>query len=160
MRRLGPALMPVVRPPGLNCWISFTPVFSRVLLLILYLCLITFWYLDWYVLVDGTLLSMGSSMRTKHLFVLIHIRNKGDVVIVKQAVFYTDHFKEVLLLWIVFVIYVSCLSCCLICSFLPCSHLLGKGWPLGSLICCLFLCFCHLHMWCPRSGLVFDCINS
>ena len=42
-----------------------------------------------------------------------------------------------------FVIYVSCLSmlCYLVCSVQPCVHLLGKGWPLGSLVCDVFLWF-------------------
>ena len=53
-----------------------------------------------------------------------------------------------------FIIYVSCLSLlrCLVCSFHPCDHLLGKGWPHGSLMCCVVLCFCHFPMWCPGSG--------
>ena len=41
---------------------------------------------------------------------------------------FADYSKAVLLLWIIFVKYVSSLSllCCLIVG-----HLLGKGWPLG-----------------------------
>ena len=41
-----------------------------------------------------------------------------------------------------------------------CGHLLGKGWPLGSLVCDVFLCFCHFPVWCPGSGVVLDCIDS
>ena len=26
------------------------------------------------------------------------------------------------------------------------GHLLGKGWPLGSLVCDVFLCYCHFPM--------------
>ena len=33
---------------------------------------------DLYLLGDDTSISKGSFMQTKHLFVLIHIRNKGD----------------------------------------------------------------------------------
>ena len=36
----------------------------------------------------------------------------------------------------------------------PSDHLLGKDWPLGSLVCDVFLCFCHFPMWCPGSGVV------
>ena len=54
-----------------------------------------------------------------------------------QKVFYWP-FQGLLLLGILFVIYVSC---CLICSLQPCGHLLGKGWPLGSLGYDVFLCF-------------------
>ena len=32
---------------------------------------------------------------------------------------------------------------CHVYFLLPCGHLLGKGWPLGSLVR-VFLCFCHL----------------
>ena len=28
-----------------------------------------------------------------------------------------------------------------VCSVKPCGHLLGKGWPLGSLVCDVLLCF-------------------
>ena len=31
------------------------------------------------------------------------------------------------LLWVIFVNYVSCLSCFLVCSLQPCGYLLGKG---------------------------------
>ena len=34
---------------------------------------------------------------------------------------------------------------------------LGKGWPLHSLVCNVFLCFCHFHMWCL--GVVLVCID-
>ena len=42
--------------------------------------------------------------------------------------------KAVLLLWIIFVIYVSCISCFLVCSLQPCGHLLEWSWPFGSLV--------------------------
>ena len=29
---------------------------------------------------------------------------------------------------------------CRVCSLQPCCHLLGKSWPIGSLVCCVFLC--------------------
>ena len=32
----------------------------------------------------------------------------------------------------------------------------GKGLTSGSRVCV----FCHLPIWCPRSGMVFDCIDS
>ena len=65
-----------------------------------------------------------------------------------------------LLLWILFVFYVSYLSCCSVCSLQPCGHLLRKGQPLCSLVCDVFLCFCHFPMWCPGSGVVLGCIDS
>ena len=41
-----------------------------------------------------------------------------------------------------FVICVSCLSLlyCLVCSLQPCDHMLGKDWPLGSLVYVMFSC--------------------
>ena len=59
---------------------------------------------------------------------------------------FTDRSKAVLILLVIFVIYVSCLSCFLniSCSLHPFGHLLGKGWPLGSLVCdfyCVFVTF-------------------
>ena len=59
-------------------------------------------------------------------------------------------------LLILFVIYLLCLSCFLVSSLQPCGQLLGKGWPLGSLVCDVCLYFCHLPMLCPGSGVVLD----
>ena len=54
----------------------------------------------------------------------------------------------VLLLWMLYLINVSCLSCFLVCSLQPCGHLLGKGWPLGSLVCDFFVTFpSSQRMW-------------
>ena len=44
-------------------------------------------------------------------------------------------------MWILFVIYISCLSYYLVCSLLHYGHLLGKDKALGSLVCHTFLCF-------------------
>ena len=104
---------------------------------------------------------------------------------------------RLLLLWIIFVIYVSCLS--LFCLFylilyvpstifqlnrdrsswvepvlswdkflsvmLSClvvTRWERAGWPLGSLVGDVFLCFCHFPVWCPGSGVVLsnNCIDS
>ena len=85
-------------------------------------------------------------MRTKHLFVLIHIRHKGEVgtnMFNRSSSFLTDRSKVVLLLWILFVICVSCLSVILLsCLFLTSLWAsVGDGWLLSSLVCCVFLCF-------------------
>ena len=32
----------------------------------------------------------------------------------------------------------------------------GKGLHLGSLVCVVFLYFCHFPIWCPGSGVVLD----
>ena len=36
----------------------------------------------------------------------------------------------------------------------------GKELTFDSLVFDVFLCFCHIPMWCPCSGLVLDCISS
>ena len=42
-------------------------------------------YLDLFESEDDTSISKGSFMRTKHIFILIHIRNKGDVGTIKHV---------------------------------------------------------------------------
>ena len=42
---------------------------------------------------------------------------------------------------------------------MPCGHLLGKGWPLGSHLWCLIVKMAFSH-WYPGSGVVLDCIDS
>ena len=83
-----------------------------------------------------------------YIYLEFHIRNKAEVGTVKHVKpssnVLTDHSKAVLLrgLWILFVICVLdvCLLYSLVCSLQPCGHLLGKGWPLGSIVCDAFLC--------------------
>ena len=43
--------------------------------------------------------------------------------------------------------------------FVPCGHLLGKGWPLGSCLWGLIESLSLSH-WYPGSGVVLDCIKS
>ena len=47
----------------------------------------------------------------------------------------------------------------LICLFVPCGHLLGKGWPLGSRLWCITVSLSFSH-WYPGSSVVLDCIDS
>ena len=71
-------------------------------------------------------------MRTKHLCVLMQFRIRGKVGTVKHdkpsSNLFTDHFKVVLFLWSLLVIYDSCVSLlyCIFSSWQPCGHLLGK----------------------------------
>ena len=46
-----------------------------------------------------------------------------------------------------------------VCLYVPCDHLLGKGWPLGSRLWCPTVSL-SLSRWYPGSGVVFDCIDS
>ena len=41
-------------------------------------------------------------------------------------------------------------------SWQPCGHLLGKGYPLGSLVGVVFVCVCHFPTWFPESLVVLD----
>ena len=54
--------------------------------------------------------------------------------------FLTDRSKAGLLLLILFAI-VYFVSYCIVCSLQPSGHLLGKSWPLGSLVCDVFLVY-------------------
>ena len=46
-----------------------------------------------------------------------------------------------------------------VCLLMPCGHLLGKGWPLGSRLWCLIVKLPLSH-WCPGSGVVLESIDS
>ena len=46
---------------------------------------------------------------------------------------------------------------CLVCVMQSCSHLLGKGWLLGSPVCDVFLCICPFPIRYPRPGVALDC---
>ena len=64
-----------------------------------------------YVLGDDKSIGFGSLMQTKHICVLIRIRIKGRrKTCLSPSVIFSDHFKVVLLLRILFVIDVSRLS--------------------------------------------------
>ena len=55
--------------------------------------------------------------------------------------------------------YLCVMSVILSCLF--CATLLPPaGRPLGTLVCDFFLVLCHFSIWCPGSGVVFECINS
>ena len=100
-----------------------------------YLCFISFLYLDLYVLGGGWVRGLSCKpyiyvfWYTSELWVRLAVRETG---ISPPLKYFTGCSKAVLLLWIVCVIYVMRLSCFRVCSLLPCDHLKGKGWPLGS----------------------------
>ena len=72
----------------------------------------------------------------------------------------TDRSKAVLLLWIFYVFLPCvCYAFVCVCLFVPCGHLLGKGWPLGSRLWCITVSLSLSH-WYPRSDVVLDCIHS
>ena len=85
MRWLGLHVVYVVRPTGVQrldyflLWYSVVYIVESVSLFYLFL------YLVLYLLGVDTSISMGSFMRTKYLFVLIHIGNTGEVGTVKHV---------------------------------------------------------------------------
>ena len=46
-----------------------------------------------------------------------------------------------------------------VCSYVPCGHLLWKGWPLGSRLWCLTVSLLLSH-WYPDLSVALDCIDS
>ena len=73
---------------------------------------------------------------------------------------FTNRSKAVLLWWIIYVICVLfCYAFVHVCLSMPCGHLLGKGWPLGSRLWCLIATL-SLSDWYLKSAVVLDCINS
>ena len=156
-------------PPGFTCWISFAPVFSFVYCWVLILALPPFYILIYMlknVPGDDALIRKGYFMQTKHLFVLIHIWTKGEVgapwkrLKPSSKIFYrpfqggasiVDHFWYFCL--------VFCYAFVRICILMPCGHLLGKGWPLGSRLWCLIAKLSFFY-WYSGSSVVNDCIES
>ena len=83
-------------------------------------------------------------MRTKHLYVLIHIRIKGEVGTVKKylnpLVMFLLSFQgnaSFVNLFCYLCLYLS-LSDCLVCFLQPCGHQLGKDCSLESLVWDIF----------------------
>ena len=72
--------------------------------------------------------------------------------------YFTDRSKAVLFLWIFFLSCV-CYVFVRVCLFVPCGHLLGKGWPLGYRLWCITLSLSLSH-WYPVSGVELDWIES
>ena len=60
-----------------------------------------------------------------------------------------------------FMLFLSCFCYVFVCVCLlmPCGHLLGKGWHLGSRLWCLIVKLSLSHSY-PGSGMVLDCIDS
>ena len=58
-------------------------------------------------------------------------------------------------------VFLSCVSYAFVsvCLYVPCGHLLGKDWPLGSRLWCPAMSLSLSH-WYPGSGEVLDCIDS
>ena len=112
-----------------------------------YLCFVSFLYLDLYVPGDDALISLGSFIQTKQLRLLIHIWTKGEVGAPWNR--FKPSSKIFLLtdpMWCFFcgsfMFFLSCFCYAFVrvCLLMPCGHLLGKGWPLGSRLWWLSFC--------------------
>ena len=59
------------------------------------------------------------------------------------------------------VFFLSCICYTLVrvCLYVHCDHLLRKGWPLGSRLCCLAVSLSLSHRY-PGSGVVLDSITD
>ena len=59
-----------------------------------------------------------------------------------------------------FMLFLSCFCYVFvrICLLMPCGHLLGKGWPLGSRLWCLIVKLSLFH-WYLGPGVVLDCLD-
>ena len=75
--------------------------------------------------------------------------------------YFTYRSKAVLLLWIYLCFFLSCVCYAFVsvCLYVPCGHLLGKGWPLGSRSRYPTVSLSLSH-WYSGSGVVLDCIDS
>ena len=105
-------------------------------------------------------------MQTKHLCVLIHIWTKSEVGtplnrLKHSSKIFTDRSKAVLFCgsFMGFFLFCVCYAFVRVCLYVPCGHLLGKGWPLGFRLWCLTVSLSLSH-WYPGSDMVLDCIDS
>ena len=131
-------------PPGFTCCISFALVFNFI-----YCWVLKLW----------------SFMQTKYLCVLIHIWIKAEVGAVKQfksssKIFYWPFQGDTSFVDL-FMLFLSCVCYAFVCVclFVPCGHLLEKGWPLDFRLWCITVSLSLSH-WYPGSGVVLDCIYS
>ena len=98
-------------------------------------------------------------MRTKHLFVLIHIGYEGDVGTVKNVLalqYFLLTVPRRCSFYGSFLLFVSrvCLSYCLVCSLQPCSHLQERA----NLLALLYVMFSCVFVTFPFGVLSQACI--
>ena len=104
-------------------------------------------------------------MQTKHLCVLIHIWTMGEIGAPlnrfkpSSKIFYWPFQGCSFVDLLCFFMSCVCHTFVRICLYVPCDHLLGKGWPLVSRLWCLTVSWLLSH-WYPGSGVVLDCIDS
>ena len=85
---------------------------------------------------------------------------RPETDLIPPVKYFTDHSKAVLLCGpFMFFLFCVCYAFVRVCLFVPCGHLLGKGWPLFSRLWCLIVSLSLSH-WYPVSVMVLDCIES
>ena len=140
-------------PTEFNCWIVFLLRYAGVCTvesLSLFYLLFCISICMYYEMIHRQVrdLSREPNMYLSESTPEIRVRLVPSNMIKPSSIFPTDHSKAVPLLWILFVIYVSCFSLSHVCSLQPCGDLLGKGWPLCSLLFDVSLGFGHCSILC------------
>ena len=141
-----------------TCWISFALVFSFMFCWVLIVAILICMFLRSYIEKLGVFHTNQTSICLDPPHELRVRLGPLNLFKPSSKIFYWP-FKDCISLWIICVLCVLCFSCFRVCSLLPCSHLLGKGWPLGSCWRCL-LYFCYFPLWYPGSGVVLECVVS
>ena len=137
--------------PGFTCRISFAQVFSFIYYWVLifalsHLCIFMYMFLGELGVFHANQIDVSWS--TSELRVRLALWNRFKVsskiflLTVPKRYFFCGSFMLFLsCVWYVFV---------RVCLLMPCGHLLGKGWPLGSCLWCLIVSLSLFH-WYPGS---------
>ena len=153
-----------VGPTGVYLLDFFCSSIRFYLLLSPYLCFISLLYFDLYVLGDDALISYGFSCKPN-----IYVSWSTSELRLRLAPWNRFKPSSKIFYWLFqcgtsfveFLFFLSCVCYAFVrvCLYVPCGHLLGKSWPLGSHLWCLALSL-SLSYWYPGSGVVLDCIDS
>ena len=125
MKGLRPDVLSSGRPTGVYSWISFSPVFSCMCCTVRDLSCgpNIYMYASW-----------STSILRARLLPLNMFKPSSNFFTGRSQASFVDHF----------LLFMFCF--CFVVLSAPRSHVsyqLGKCWPLGPLVCCVFLCFCH-----------------
>ena len=151
-------------PPGFTCWISFAPLFSFIYCWVLILALSPFYILihmfkemmHWKVMGLSCKPNVYASWFASELRVKLAPWNRFKP---SSKIFYWPLKTVLLLCFSVLCLLCLCFFCLFLllryipsqqlwslrdgyafvraCLYVPCGHLLGKGWPLGPRLWCL-----------------------
>ena len=133
MRWYGPDALLFVGPTGVYLYDFFCSDVQFYLLLSPYLCFISLLFFDLFVLGNDAL-KVGVFHANQISMCLDQQLNSGrgqhrETRISPPVKFFTDRSKVVLLLWIFYGFFLSCVCYAIerVCLYVPCGHLLGKG---------------------------------